>query len=65
MEEEEKAQFSALVHLSPRRDVRSGQREERTLLGDSDLEILSELIRLHRQFWCPDSSFSPQLCIDI
>lgn len=32
---------------------------------DSDLEILSEPIRLHPRFRCPNSSFSPQLCIDI
>lgn len=32
---------------------------------DSDLEILSELIRLYPRFRCPNSSFSPQLCIDI
>lgn len=32
---------------------------------DSDLEILSEPIRLYPRFRCPNSSFSPQLCIDI
>lgn len=32
---------------------------------DSDLDILSELIRLYPQFQCPNLSFSPQLCIDI
>lgn len=34
------------------------------LSDDSDLDILSELIRLYSQFWCPNSSLSPQLCID-
>lgn len=32
---------------------------------DSDLDVLSELIRLDPQFWCPNSSFSLQLWIDI
>lgn len=35
------------------------------LTDDSDLEILSGLIRLCPRFWCPNSSLSSQLCIDV
>lgn len=52
MEEAGKKESQFCFSSSEKHHQASGQSEE-TVLSDSDLEILSELIRLCRQFWCP------------
>lgn len=56
MEGQGKKESQFWFSSSEKRHQASGQSEE-TVLSDGDLEILSELIRLPRQFWCPIHHF--------
>lgn len=64
MEGQGKKESQFWLSSSEKRHQASGQSEE-TVLSDSDLEILSELIRTPSPILVSNLSFSPQLCIDI
>lgn len=53
LKKEEKKDFYILVQLIGDQTKPADSQKKLFCAADSDLEILSELITLHRQFWCP------------